>query len=383
MRQFQRFFSPPKGSYFLFGPRGTGKSTWIKEYYKQPILIDLLQPEIRRKYIANPEFLTKLVNAHPDQNTIVIDEVQKAPELLTVVHSLIETKKHLQFVLTGSSARKLRQKEVDLLGGRAIKCSMHPFMASELKSHFSLENALNRGMLPLIIESFEPERSLEAYVDLYVMEEVQFEGLVRDIGSFARFLSVIAFSHGSILNISNISNECQVKRATVENYLTILNDLLLCNQVPVFTKRAKRHLISHPKLYLFDAGIYRTLREFGPADQKSEMDGITLEGLIFQHLKAWCDYSKERFKIYYWRTKSGLEVDFIIYGPSGFWAIEVKNSSRVKPQDLRGLIHFQEDYPEAKLLLLYRGKERFIENGILCMPSEEFLQNLTPSQDFL
>ncbi|MES2200111.1 MAG: DUF4143 domain-containing protein, partial [Chlamydiota bacterium] len=266
----------------------------------------------------------------------------------------------------------------NLLAGRALKKAMHPFIASELGSDFTLEKALTLGMLPVIWGSLDREEALDAYISLYIQEEVQFEGLVRNIGNFSRFLSVIAFSHGCSLNVNNIAGECEVKRSTVDEYILILQDLLLAYLIPVFTKRAQRTLASHPKFYLFDAGVFRSLRKIGPADVNSEIDGLALEGLVFQHLKAWCDYSKGTWEIFYWRTKAGLEVDFIIYGETGFWAIEVKNNSKVFSKDVRGLLHFTEDYPECKTLLLYRGKEKFLEKGVLCMSCEAFLQELTP-----
>jgi predicted AAA+ superfamily ATPase len=255
---------------------------------------------------------------------------------------------------------------------------MHPFIAAELGQDFSLESALRLGMLPVVRGSLDSKEALETYVSLYIVEEVQFEGLVRNIGSFARFLSVIAFSHAGLLNVVNIANECEVKRNTVADYIGILQDLLLAYLLPVFTNRAQRNLVSHPKFYLFDAGVFRVLRGIGPADKSSELDGIALEGLVLQHLRAWCDYSKKKFEIFYWRTKAGLEVDFIVYGEGGFWAIEVKNSGKVSSKDVRGLLHFQEDYPESKLILLHRGAEKWMEKGVLCFPCETFLKQMIP-----
>lgn len=375
-----RFFLPPKGSYFLFGPRGTGKSTWIKKNYPDCFYIDLLLTDSLRTYSANPERLKKILEAEVDVKTVVIDEIQRVPDLLSIVHSIIEEKGDIQFILTGSSARKLKRAGVDLLAGRAIKRAMHPFMAAELGDAFKLETGLKLGMLPLVWGAKDREEVLETYVDLYIQEEVQFEGLVRNIGNFSRFLSVIAFSHANILNTTNIARECEVKRNTVENYITILQDLLLASLVPVFTKRAQRTLTSHPKFYLFDVGVYRALRKTGTIDTVHEMDGISLEGLVLQHLRAWCDYSKGKYQIFYWRTKAGLEVDFIIYGEKDFWAVEVKNSTKVFSKDLQGLLHFKEDYPESKQLFLYRGQERIVENGILCMPCEEFLRQMIPNR---
>ncbi len=373
-----RFFKHPKGSFFLFGPRGTGKSTWLRSHYKDALWIDLLDPEKFRLYSATPERLRELVLGNPSAKTIIIDEVQKIPSLLDVVHMLIEEKKDRQFVLTGSSARKLKKEGVDLLAGRAAKRSLFPFMAAELADSFKLAKALQFGMLPLVAGAKEKEEALRTYASLYLKEEVQAEGLVRNIGNFSRFLELISFSHASVLNVSKVASDCQVERKVVENYISILEDLLLSFKVPVFTKRAKRAVVKHPKFYFFDAGVFRSLRPAGPLDRVEEIDGAALEGLVAQHLLAWNSYRGEKNSLYYWRTRSGSEVDFIFYGKEVFWAIEVKNSSRVGDSDLRALASFKEEYPECETILLYRGKECLLKNGVRCMPCEKFLQLLSP-----
>ncbi len=381
MQHIERVFTPPsKYSFFLFGPRGTGKSTWVKKYYPKALYIDLLLADTRRRYAANPEFLIKAVHALENDNQVIIDEIQRVPDLLSVIHALIEEKRGIQFILTGSSSRKLKREGVDLLAGRAIKKEMHPFMANEVGEAFSLDKALNQGMLPLVWEEEDQEDVLESYVNLYIIEEVQFEGLVRNIGNFSRFLSVIPFSHASLLNITNISRECEVNRGTVQNFLDILKDLLLAYQLSIFKRRAKRILSSQTKFYLFDSGVFQIMRKIGPMDTKFEILGAALEGLVFQHLKAWCDYSKGKYEIFYWRTKAGLEVDFIIYGENGFWAIEVKNGSKISPGDLKGLRHFSEDYPECKTLLLYRGDTECMDQNIRSMSCEKYLRAMTPNK---
>ena len=291
---------------------------------------------------------------------------------------LIEEKKGYQFVLTGSSARKLKRSGVDLLAGRVLNMTFHPFMAAELQERFDFEKALNQGLLPLITMSDEPEKVLSSYAALYVREEVQMEGLVRNIGGFSRFLEVVSFSHSSVLNISNVSRECEIERKVVESYISILEDLLLAYRIQVFTKRAMRATIQHPKFYYFDAGIFRSLRPKGILDRPEEIDGAALEGLIAQHLVAWNAYSGSQNNIYYWRTRSGSEVDLIVYGPEIFWAVEVKNTARIRNEDLRALKSFKEEYPEAKLYFLYRGKEKVLIKDILCIPCVEFLNKLKP-----
>jgi len=239
-----------------------------------------------------------------------------------------------------------------------------------------LEHALQYGLLPIVHSSSDPHSTLDAYVTLYIREEVQQEGLTRNIGNFSRFLEAISFSHGSLLNASNIARECQVERKQVESYIEILIDILLAFKLSNFTKKAQRALVSHPKFYFFDAGVYRTLRPKGPLDRPEEIDGAALEGLVAQHLRAWNAYLGNPFDLYYWRTRSGSEIDFILYGSDGLYAVEVKNSSRVRPEDLRSLLSFRQDYPESKLLLLYRGNENLLIQGIHCLPCSEFLQKL-------
>lgn len=377
-----RFFQPPaERSFFLFGPRGTGKSTLVKQIYPKAIVLDLLIPSLVRQYRATPEALIEIVASSKDQRTFVIDEVQKVPDLLSIVHKLIEEKQGWQFILTGSSARKLKQSGVDLLAGRAQLKYLHPFMAAEIPGSFNLENNLKIGMLPLILHSSDPEEDLRNYIALYMQEEVQIERLIRKVDEFSYFLEVISLSQGSILNYTNIARDCHISSKTVENYISILEDLLLAFRLNVFNKRAKRDLSVHPKFYYFDVGVFQSLRPRGPLDVGTDISGIAFETLIAQHLRAWLDYSKLKGELYFWHTKSGLEVDFAIYGEIGLYAIEVKNTTTIKPQDLRGLQEFKKDYPESKCCLVYRGKARIMRNDILCIPAEEFLLNLRPDAE--
>lgn len=380
MESTRRFFHDPAGSFFLFGPRGTGKSTWLRTAWPDALYVDLLDPMAQRSYQARPERLRELVAGNAQVREVVIDEVQKVPALLDVVHELVETNRELRFILTGSSARKLRRGSANLLAGRLTETSMHPFMAAELGESFSLRRALEIGLVPLIWDAPNPAITLRAYASLYLREEVQAEALVRDVGAFARFLEAISFSHGSLLNLAEVARECQVGRKTVEGYLGILEDLLLSFRIPVFTRRAKRHLVAHDKFYYFDAGVYRSLRPAGPLDRPEEIEGRALEGLIAQHLRAWIAYRGIGGQLYYWRTKSGSEVDFVVYGPDVFVAIEVKRSANIHGKDLRALRAFCEDYPEATACLLYMGKDRLEIGGIPCIPCEEFLGSLNPSR---
>ena len=376
METVARFFRVEPQSFFLLGPRGTGKSTFVRANFPDALYIDLLQPDLFRSLLARPERLREMVHGNPGARTIVLDEIQKVPQLLDVIHALMEEDRRRRFVLTGSSPRKLKRAGADMLAGRALLKRMHPFVAGELGKAFSLPDALRHGMIPVVVGSPEPEATLQSYVDLYLREEIQAEGLTRNIGNFTRFLEAASFSHGSQLTVSNIARECGVERKTVEGYLSILDDLLLTVRVPVFTRKAKRATASHPKFYFFDTGLYNALRPKGPLDRPEEIGGATLEGLVAQHLLAWIDLRRPDVSLHYWRTRSGSEVDFVLYGKEIFRAIEVKTAAVVHPADLRGLKAFGSDYPQAERLLLYRGRERLRIEGIQVLPCGEFLLGL-------
>ena len=381
MESITRFFRDPETHFFLFGPRGTGKSTWLRTQLPEGLWVDLLDPEQVRHFSARPERLRELLAGAPGARTLVIDEVQRVPELLSVVHQLIEEPTcRVRFILTGSSARKLKRTGVDLLAGRALLRRMHPFMASEMGEAFNFESAMENGMVPLIWASPRGNERVRSYAALYLQEEVKAEGLVRSLGDFSRFLEAISFSQAAPLNLAEVARECEVNRKTTEGYLSILEDLLLCFQLPVFTRRARRQMVAHPKFFLFDVGVFRALRPRGPLDSASEIGGAALETLVAQHLRAWNDLAEADHTLSYWRTRSGLEVDFVIYGPLGLWAIEVKHSSTVQPNDLRGLRNFCEDYPEATPLLLYRGARVAAYDNILAVPIEKFLAQLYPGK---
>lgn len=361
-------------SIFLFGPRGTGKTSWIKAHLKDILYFDLLNTSIFNDFLANPARIEERIPKGFDQY-IVIDEIQKIPELLNEVHRLIESHKY-RFILTGSSARSLRRQSVNLLAGRALSYTMHPLTCYELGSDFSLETALKFGLLPSIYHVSDPMHYLETYITTYLREEILQEGLMRNLNQFARFLETASFSQGQVVNMSGIARETAIDRKLIANYFDILEDLLIGYWLPVFTKRAKRRLTSNPKFYLFDSGIYRTLRPKGPLDAPEEIDGTALETLFLAHLRAINDYYRLGYKLYFWRTSNNIEVDFIVYGERGLFAFEIKRSRNLSRSDLNGLKAFSEDYKIAKCYLLYGGNHEEYHDNIHVMPFSQGLNKL-------
>lgn len=364
-----------RSSFFLFGARGTGKTSWLKENFDSKNIIDLLDNEVFYRLEAKPGDIKKYIGDSRDW--VIIDEVQKIPDLLNEIHRLIESKR-LKFILTGSSARKLKRKGANLLAGRALLYKMYPLTIEELGSDFQLEKALKFGLLPEVYDKHlnDPQKYLDSYVKVYLREEIQQEGLSRNLGAFSRFLEAASFSQGSILNMSEVSREAQIKQKTVSAYFDLLEDMLLSYRIPCFNKKAKRRLITHPKFYFFDAGIFQTIRPKGILDTASDIEGPALETLVLQELIAINDYYELGYKIYFWRTANGQEVDFILYGEKGFFAIEVKKSKTIRREDLSGLKSFKRDYPEAKGLIFYGGKKEEHHGELTALPIEEGLKNL-------
>lgn len=358
---YSRVFTPPSAkSFFLFGPRGTGKSTWVRQAFPQAVYLDLLEAELYLSLTANPQRLSQHI-PRGFQGWVIIDEVQKIPALLNEIHRLIEGWR-LKFILTGSSARALRRKGVNLLAGRALTCYFHPLTVAELGRDFRLAHSLQFGHLPCGYTDADPKAYLQSYAKTYLQEEILQEGLTRNLAAFSRFLEAASFSQGSVLNVSAVARDCAVERKVVEQYVSILEDLLWAYRLPAFSRRAKRRLVQHPKWYLFDVGLYRTLRPKGPLDAPEEIEGHALETLVFQELMAMTDYLRLDARLFYWRTPSGLEVDFVLYGEDRLLAFEVKRVGMVRAHLLRGLQAFLHDYPQAKAFFLYGG-DRIMKDG--------------------
>lgn len=362
-------------SFFLFGPRGVGKTTWLKSQVKDCLYIDFLDEELYLDLMTKPGRFATLIPPHY-KGWVIVDEVQRIPACLNTVHQYIESH-GTKFILTGSSARKLCKSNTNLLAGRAHTYYLYPLTAVELGADFCLENSLQYGHLPAVFSQKNPKKFLHAYLQTYLKEEILQEGLVRQLGGFSRFLEAASFSQGNSLNYSQIAQEIGIDRATVTQYFSILEDLLIGYKLPVFTKKAKRKLITHHKFYFFDTGVFRAIRPQGPLDVSHEAEGPALETLFLQELLALNHYYDWGYTLYYWRTLQGTEVDFILYGPKGLFAFELKRSSRLDLRELKGLKLFSEDYPIAKCFYLYGGNRTEYHNNITLLPIQTAFQTLT------
>ena len=374
---YTRLQPTPDQSFLLLGPRGTGKSTWLRQRLADAVWFDLLDASVYLDLLAGPQRLERRL-PKDYEGWVVIDEVQRIPELLNEVHRLIEAR-GLRFALTGSSARKLRSGGVNLLAGRALALRMHALTRAELGADWGLRQALDIGGLPLAVTSPDimgARAFLSSYVGTYLREEVQQEGLTRNLPGFTRFLEAASFSQAAPLNVSAVAADCGVARKVVEGWFDILEDLLLAVRIPVFTRRAQRSMTAHPKFFYFDAGVYRAIRPRGPLDSASEIDGAALETVLLAEVRALNDALELGYQVYFWRSRAGQEVDLVLYGERGLLAFEVKRSEQYRSEDTRGLRAFATDYPEAILLLLYGGDRAFHDDGISVLPFERALTDL-------
>lgn len=372
---YSRLLIPPKkSSFFLFGPRGVGKTTWVKNNFPKAIYVDLLNAKFFNRLFTDPSWIEEMI---PEKfmDWIVIDEIQRVPELLNEIHRLIENK-HYKFILTGSNARKLRRGGVNLLAGRALTYFMHPLTAVELGKNFNLIDCFHYGSLPSVFGIEDKDQYLASYVQTYLQQEVIQEGISRNLSAFARFLETASFSQGLVLNMSEVAREAAVGRRMTENYFCALEDLLIGIKLPVFSKKAKRKLVSHNKFYFFDVGIYRTLRPISQFDQPEMIGGIALESLFLQNIRAVNDYLNYKYSLFYFRTVAGVEVDFVLYGPRGLIAFEIKSKKDIFSRDLAGLKSFLGDYPTARAYLLYGGITRRYLGKVEIIPIKEALLNL-------
>ena len=363
--------SPGKETFFLWGPRQTGKSTLLKAAYPNAVWIDLLKVEEFRRYLHNPEFLRQELPPEGDMPFVVIDEIQKLPALLDEVHWLHENRK-AQFALCGSSARKVKRGHSNLLGGRAIRYEMFGLIAGELDSDFDLNRLLNHGYLPRIYLARQPRRLLNAYVATYLKEEIAAEGLVRNLPVFSDFLNMAALSDTEPVNFSTIARDCGVSSQTIKGYFQILEDTLLGRWLPSFRRRPKRRVAAAPKFYFADVGTVNFLAKRGRLEQGSELFGKAFENWCFHELNAYNLYTETFAEFYYWRLAGGTEVDFIINDME--IAIESKAVRKITATHLKGLRSLVVDHPgiNRRLVVCCEDKPRLTDDGIEIIPATEF-----------
>ena len=367
---------PSRQSAFLWGPRKTGKSTYLKAKFPQSRVYDFLRTDLFLEFSKKPSLLREQLEAKGEdalRYPVILDEVQKIPHILDEVHWLMENK-GFSFILCGSSARKLKRGKANLLGGRAWRYEMFPLVTAELKD-YNLLNVLNRGLIPDHYLKEGYKKALKAYTRDYLSEEVFAEGLTRNIPAFSRFFDAMGYTHGELTNYSNIARECAVDSKTVREYYQILVDTLLGTMVDPFKRRQNRQVISRsPKFYLFDVGVAGTIIKRHLEEEKGELFGKALEHFILMEIVAHNSYKELDYEINFWRTKSGLEVDFVLGG--GEVAIEVKGASRIENRDVRPLTAFIEEYSPRVSVVVCNEREERIHRQIRIMPYRNFLHDL-------
>jgi uncharacterized protein len=362
-----------KKSCFLFGPRSIGKTTLIKSKLPNALYFDLLDADVFYKLARHPKYIAESIQG--SNQIIVIDEIQKMPQILNEVHRIIENSGN-HFLLTGSSARTLRRKGVNLLGGRAWQMELFPFVSKEIKD-FDLMYYLNRGGIPSVYLSENPSQDLKHYVNLYIKEEIVAEALSRRIDYFARFLEIMALNNGEELSYQSLASDAGVPVRTLQNYVHILEDTLLGFQVFPFLRTKKRKAISRSKFYFFDIGVVNTLAKRSLIEKDSELFGRAFEHFIILEIRAYLSYFQKSTQLSYWRSTSGFEVD-IVLGES--WAIEIKSTSLVTERHLKGLKALQEEGLVKNFAVISHDSSERVIDGIQIFPWEIFLKKLWNSE---
>ncbi|MDD3993355.1 MAG: AAA family ATPase [Desulfobacteraceae bacterium] len=365
----------PQTSFFLWGPRQTGKTTLLKACYPDAWRIDLLKTDELVRYLKQPSLLREQVASLPAKTLVVVDEIQKAPVLLDEIHYLIQERQTV-FALCGSSARKVRRGHANLLGGRAVRYELLGLVAEELGDDFTIERFVNTGPLPEHYGARDPALRLRSYVDDYLREEILQEGLTRQLPVFSDFLRLAAIGDTEVLNIANVAREAGMAASTVRDHYTILVDTLVGAFLPAFTLRPKRRTVQAPKFYFRDIGVVNHLARRGAVQPGSELFGKAFENWVFHELSAHSRYSQRFYELSYWRLSSGIEVDFIL-GPAAV-AIEAKGKSRVNAEDLKGLRNFKKDFPQMResIVVCLEKRPRVTEDGIRILPHREFARML-------
>jgi predicted AAA+ superfamily ATPase len=380
---YPRMLAPPRGCFFLFGPRGVGKSTWLRTVFPEAHRIDLLDEALYQSYLADAGAFAGELRTLPPGSLVIVDEVQRLPALLNEVHRHMEDRR-LRFVLCGSSARKLKTAGTNLLAGRAVRRHLHPFLPEELGRDFDLDEALRYGTLPVVWTAPDRREALAAYAQLYLKEEVQAEALVRNLPGYARFLPVAALFHGEVMNVSGIARDAGAARSTVSAYLEILEDTLLAFRLPAFEARLRVRERRHPKLYWADPGLPRAMkRQLGPTG--AEERGHLFEGWVACVLRAYRDYRGLFEDWGYWAPGKGssLEVDFVLRQGDDLVALEVRAGQKVFDADLRGLRGIANLPGLRRRLVVCRGsRQQRTADGIDILPAQSFLANLESSSLF-
>lgn len=368
-----RILTTPKQSFFLMGPRGSGKSTWLRSTFPDAHVIDLLSEEKFQRLLAHPGLFADEVRAIKTGTWVIVDEIQRLPGLLNEVHRLMEEKR-LRFVLCGSSARKFKRAGVNLLAGRALSRSMHPFLPEELGGRFDLEQALRFGLLPVVWDSGAKEDTLAAYAQFYLKEEIQAEALVRNLPGFARFLPVAALFHGQTINVSTIARDAGVARTTVSGYLDILEETLLCFRLPAYAAKLRVRERKLPKSYWCDPGLVRAMKR-SSGEVVPEERGALFEGLVAQVIRAYRDYRGICDEVYYWAPSAGMatEVDFLLVRGRQFIAVEAKSGGSFTESWCKGLRAAAPLKSLQRRLIVYpRGPALRTKDGIEVLPFQDF-----------
>lgn len=359
-------------SLFLWGARQTGKSTLLRSLFPNANWFDLLKSDVYRRYQANPEQFREAVLANSDNSIVIVDEIQKIPELLDEIHWLIVNHR-IQFILSGSSPRKIIRSGANLLGGRALRYELYPLVQPEIPD-FDLLRALNNGLLPRHYLTDHPRKLIDAYIGNYLKDEIVAEAKIRNIQAFNQFLNAAAFSNGEMVNYTNIASDCGVSHNTVRDYFQILEDTLIGRFVPSFQKKPKRRVILSPKFYYFDVGIANSLLKRGRIEMGSEAFGNSFEHFIYQEIHAHSKYSDKHYPISYWRTTSQLEVDFILGDHEV--AIEIKATDNVQSRHLKGLKSFSEEYSVKQLIIVSNDPVERKIGEVKVLPWKIFLSRL-------
>lgn len=375
---FPRALIPPRSAFFLFGARGTGKSTWIRATLDTPLIVNLLAAETMLRFERDPSLFRQEVLSQPKDRWIVIDEVQRAPRLLDEVHLLMEDGGYRRFALTGSSARKLKRGAANLLAGRAVVRNLFPLTTAEMQGSVPLTQLLRFGAMPLSVNATDDaarEDFLRAYVTTYLAEEIRSEGLVRDLGSFGRFLEVAALAAGQKTNVSSIARDASVARDTVRGYFDVLVDTLAGRWLPAFRPRAKVKEVALPKFYWFDPGVLHAAA--GGFDQPlpADWDGVLLEHLVHHELTSFLHYSNVKGSLGYWATPAGTEVDFVFWRGRTIVAIEVKSAHDYRREFSAGIRSLDETQ-KVTGYVIYRGNRELMVDGIRVLPLGVFLRLL-------